>query len=71
MKNFPNRENCTHLCLVFPMYRTLFTVLPIRINTSRRLQKAPNFAALLSVMRFVFFVSRQNILYRIKIKSPE
>jgi len=71
MKNFPHRENYASMCLVFPVYCTLFSVLPIRANTSQSLQKAHNFAALLSVMRFVFFVSRQNILYRIKIKSPE
>nr|WP_319570213.1 hypothetical protein [uncultured Draconibacterium sp.] len=71
MKNFPYRENYAHLCTVFPMYGNPFTLLPIRSNTSGSLQKTHNFAATLSAMRYVFFISRQNILYRIKIKSPE
>ena len=71
MKNFPHRENYAHLCLIFPMYGNLFILLPIRSNTSCSLQKPHNFAATLSVMRYVFFISRQNILYHIKIKSPE
>jgi len=68
MKNFPNRENYTHLCLIFPMYGNRFTLFP---NNYGRQQNLFSVATILSVMRFVFFISHQNILYSNKIKSPE
>ena len=70
MKNFPHKEEYTPACPIFRTYFNVFTTPQLYLNVPQNLQ-LHNFVVLLSVMRFVFFIRHQQILYRNKIKSPE
>ena len=71
MKNFLHKEDYAPVCLIFRKYGDLSTTLQLYPNKSKKQQYQHNFAVLLSLMRFVFFLCHSHILYRNKIKSPE
>lgn len=70
MKNFLHKKDHAPVCPNFRIYFNVSTDSQHYINEYQKLQ-LQSFAALLLFIRFVFFRCHQQILYRIKIKSPE